>query len=92
MFALIGERMKIYVAGTTGEGKSTMSVIIARALREKGFEVSVTDLDGPEEVTGQNLEAKQAHMVARGTTIEIEARQMMAHVRPLSSVIIPQGE
>ena len=67
--------MKITVEGITGEGKSVVAVTIAQALRKEGFAVSFTDIDGPEELMSRNLEEKRAHLVARGTMIDVETKQ-----------------
>ena len=68
--------MKILVVGTAGEGKTTVGITIARALRKEGFEVEYTDPDGPEEDLDDNLQMKRDHMIARGTAIEVEHRQL----------------
>ena len=62
--------MKITVEGVTGEGKSSMGVLLARHLRSLGFDVTHSDPEGPEEAIGGSVDA----LIRVGGKVEVEAK------------------
>lgn len=66
----------ITVAGGTGDGKTTISQLIARTLRPYGVSVQVIDQDGDVPQVDNIAERMQALVVRRNLHVEIRQQQL----------------
>lgn len=66
--------IQVNVTGKAGSGKSTVALVIAKALREAGINTTVQFLDSEtESFVEQNLDRKLANIAERQTVFIVEA-------------------
>ena len=75
-------KIKIVIEGECAEGKTTMSLLIAHALRQAGFGVHNGDYDVQEGIGYEHLQGSRlAAMIAKDVLIDIETVQTRKETR-----------